>query len=354
MPLNAASTELLSHTSGPNILSLTFLIASPKASSLRPQAQKSAPKAPATVERASSQSQPPLWTIARVLQWTAEYFQRQGILSPRVDAEQLLAHALGCSRLDLYLEHERPLEVAERTRFREWVRRRSAREPLAYILGHASFWTLELAVGPGVLIPRPETELLVEALESALQAWRTHTPGNLCVLEFGTGSAAIPLAACAQMQGLHWIGVDCSALAITWAKRNRAKHAALLAPRENALSLVCARDLKTISRAAPPAMLIANPPYIPSETVPTLMAEVSQAEPRSALDGGTDGLRYQRLLVQEAAERLPPQGWLLLEIGAEQLPALQDLIAAQENLVWQAPSYDHNRRPRIVRALRRS
>jgi release factor glutamine methyltransferase len=336
-----------------------------------------------------------VWTPKSLLDWTEGYFRAKDIATPRLDAELLLAHTLKLKRLDLYLQFDRPLTAPELARFREQVRRRGERVPVAYLTGEAEFWSLTLDLAPGCLIPRPDTETLVEGVLAAIAELRGLPPASrdgsrrrrpdrpdipplgptlapdgsvpasaqsqedtapaseqapenappapaleapsapaalppLTVLELGTGSAAIPLAVCSEMEALTWIAVELSPEALAVARRNRTRHAALLAPRNNRLWLVRSDGFASIRSAAPQGradLIVSNPPYIPGASIAELMPEVSRHEPRAALDGGTDGLAFYRLLLVEAAVRLRPGGRLLVELGHDQMDAVRGLVA---------------------------
>jgi release factor glutamine methyltransferase len=335
-----------------------------------------------------------VWTPKTLLAWTEGYLRAKGVATPRLDAELLLAHSLGLKRLDLYLQFDRPMAAPELTRFREQVRRRGERIPVAYLTGEAEFWSLTLEMAPGCLIPRPDTETLVDEVLAAIAELRglpPQLPGGtpppladaadgtpppladaadgtpppraeaadgsaqppaerpllapapvpappalaLTVLELGTGSGAIALAACSETEGLTWIALERSPEALAVARRNRTRHAALLAPRRNRLWLVRGDGFAALKSAAPggPAdLIVSNPPYIPSAAIGDLMPEVSRYEPRAALDGGPDGLAFYRLLLAEAAQRLRPGGRLVVELGHDQLQAVRGLAAAHPAL----------------------
>lgn len=253
------------------------------------------------------------WTIAELLSWTSTKFGEVGIEQPRVDAEHLLAHALGCSRLELFVQHARLLDEAERAGFREFVRRRLAREPVAYIVGERGFHALDLclAVDPRVLVPRPETEHLVDWL---LESVRPPPAPPTHVLDVGTGSGAIAFAVKRARPDIHVTGVDISADALAVA-------------RENATRLGLDVELRTADLCTgvdTPAggwnAIVANLPYIPSPTLATLQPEVRDYEPTGALDGGLDGLDLVRRLIDQCAQpgRLARGGLVLLEVGVGQ------------------------------------
>lgn len=265
---------------------------------------------------------PDEWTIIKLLQWTTTYFESQGIESPRMDAELLLAHALGVERIDLYLRHDQPLNRDELDRFRYLVKRRQAREPVAYILGAKAFWTLDLAVGPEVLIPRPETECLIEAVLGFLKDRSSHEAGRF--LDLGTGSGAIALALAQSCPQARVVAVDRSRRALAVADRNRRGHHL-----QKRVHLVAGNWLDAFGAdRARFDVVVSNPPYIPSDQIGGLQPEISRYEPRAALDGGPDGLDCLRLLVARSAAYLVPGGALFLEIGHDQYPAVRDMARA--------------------------
>lgn len=264
--------------------------------------------------------QPP-WTIRSVLHWTVEHFRAKGVESPRASAEILLAHALGLRRIDLYLRHDQPLEPAERDRFRPLIRRRVAGEPVAYIAGEREFWSMPMAVNPAVLIPRPETECLVEA---ALGELPPPAEGVRRVLELGTGSGAPVLALAAERPGHHYFASDRSLAALRVARANAARNG--LADR---VRFFCGDWFVPVRSGGEGFdLILSNPPYIVSAEIPRLQEEVSRYEPRSALDGGADGLSAIRDLIRAAPDRLRPGGVLLLEIGHDQQAAVSRLAEA--------------------------
>jgi release factor glutamine methyltransferase len=262
----------------------------------------------------------PEWTIATLVAWTTEYFGRCGIDNPRLDAELLVAHALGLRRIDLYLRHDQPLNDGERTRIKELLRRRVAREPVAYIIGQREFWSLELEVTPEVLIPRPETEGLVTAALELL-AGRQGGPRPRMV-DLGTGSGAIAIALAASLPAADIWASDRSLGALAVARRNAQRHGA------DGRIRFLAGDWLAPFRSAPPGidLIVANPPYIPSAHLAGLQPEVRDFEPRVALDGADDGLACLGRIIADARRVLTPGGHLLLELGFDQSPAVAALL----------------------------
>lgn len=263
---------------------------------------------------------PSIWTVIRLIRWTAEYLAGKGVETPRLDAEVLLADLLGLSRVGLYLNFDRPLQPEELAGFRERVRRRASREPVAYIIGRKEFYSLDLEVGPSVLIPRPETELLVdEALRLANDRWPETT--ELRVADIGTGSGAVAVAlASALNRAVVW-AVDVSDTALEVARRNAARCGC--AERIHFLRSDLFSLLPVQERGY--HLITANLPYVPRAAFADMSPDVREFEPHLALDGGEDGLDLIRRAVAEARPRLESEGALLLEIWPDQAPLIRQL-----------------------------
>jgi release factor glutamine methyltransferase len=260
------------------------------------------------------------WTILTVLRWTTSYFDSRGIDSPRTTAELLLARSLGLGKIDLYLRFDQPLQPAELSAFKELIRRRTTGEPTAYILGAKSFWNQELKVTPEVLIPRPETEHLVEAAVDFLRTDRG--AGRRAVLDLGTGSGAIVLALAAEAAGHRFFASDRSPGALAVARDNAGRN-----PVDTSVHFFCSRWFQALKNSRPAFdLIVSNPPYIPSGQIEKLQPEISRHEPRSALDGGPDGLAAIGEIIAQAPSYLKPGGWLMLEIGAGQHAAVRDIL----------------------------
>ena len=238
------------------------------------------------------------WTVLKLLQWTADYFRDKGIESPRLDAELLLSATLEMDRVALYVNFERPLIADELARYRKKVRRRADREPLQYILGETEFWSLPFSVNPAVLIPRADTEVLVEEALKGID-------GCSSVLDVGTGSGAIAVALAHEKPEIKVTALDCSEDALEVARGNARRNGVV----ERVVCL--AGDLNSLP-PGPFDMIVSNPPYIPSRDWEQLMPEVRDHEPRLALDGGDDGLEAYRRIAVQALKILSPGGWLLL------------------------------------------
>lgn len=254
------------------------------------------------------------WTVLKLLQWTADYFRDKGIESPRLDAELLLSATLEMDRVALYVNFERPLDADELFRYREKVRRRAGREPLQYIVGETEFWSLPFFVNPAVLIPRADTEVLVEEALKRID-------GCSSVLDVGTGSGAIAVALAHEKPELKVTALDCSAVALEVARDNAGRNEVS----ERVVFLT--GDLNSLP-SGPYDMIVSNPPYVPSRDWEKLMPEVRDHEPRLALDGGDDGLEAYRRIAVQAVQILSPGGWLLVEVGIGQAPVVNALFKA--------------------------
>jgi release factor glutamine methyltransferase len=286
------------------------------------------------------------WTVLDALTWTAQAFRERGIPSPRLEAELLLGRATGLERVQLYTMYDRPLTPEERETFRALIKRRAAGEPTQYILARQEFWSLELAVTSDVLIPRGDTEVLVEeVLDHVRRAGRA----QVRIVDVGTGSGAIAIALAHDLPDATVLAIDKSAKALEVARSNAERHA--LSER---IAFVCGDLLAALStRPASVDVVVSNPPYIPTEQIPTLMPEVAAHEPMMALDGGPDGLALIRPLIAQAGAALRPGGLLALEVGdGEQARAVQGLLAATGEWGSSRIRKDYKGLDRVVLAVR--
>lgn len=307
-----------------------------------------------------------LWvTVLEVIQRSADFLTRKSVDSPRLQAELLLAHALGIPRMQLYLNFERVLSAPEQETTRELIKRRGAREPLQHIIGSTSFCGLEMAVNRTVLIPRPETELLAEA------GWKFLNPGAsvdkqqgfspedkaagetqqpvrpASALDFGTGSGCIAIALAINCPAARIIALDTSPEALELARQNAARHGVL-----EHIDFVLGNGLSSLPKETAFDLIAANPPYIPSSEIDSLQPEVRDYDPRAALDGGPDGLSFFRHLAAAAGEFLKSQGRILLEFGDGQENDVADLFG-NENWIVERVLADYTHRPRILIARKK-
>ena len=255
------------------------------------------------------------WTIRALLTWTESYFSSHTIDSPRLTAEILLAHSLDIKRLDLYLQHDRPLEKGELTDFKALIKRRINREPVAYITGSRGFWDSDFSVTPGVLIPRPETEILVERGLEFLNAAKAPCR----VLELGVGSGAVIVSLAKALPEHSYFAGDISADALSVARKNARDLAG------DRISFFRGHWFSCLAPALKFDLILSNPPYVRSADIPGLQAEVAGFEPGLALDGGSDGLDCYRQIIAAAPAHLNPGGELILEAGCDQAQEIQEI-----------------------------
>jgi release factor glutamine methyltransferase len=277
-------------------------------------------------------------TVGDALAAAIARLRAAGVPEPDADAQVLLACALATSRAGVIAASRDAIRPAVAARFEAAVRRREGREPLAYIVGEREFWSLPLAVDARVLIPRPETELLVEL------ACRL-APGARAVLDCGTGSAALAVALAQELRSARVWASDCSRDALAVARRNVVRHAPHV-------TLVAA-DLLAAFRDDAFDLVVANPPYCAVHEIEALAPEVRDFEPRQALAGGADGLDVLRALVVGAARVLAPGGWLLLEVGAGQAASVRRALEADNRYEDIVVADDTAAIPRALGARRR-
>ncbi len=258
-------------------------------------------------------------TVLQVLQNTADFLARKGIESPRLNIEYLLADTLGKRRIDLYLEFDRALSEEELAPLRVKVRRRVDGEPLQYLLGSWDFFGRPFRTDQRALIPRPETEILVEI---ALKVIRRQPNSRNRLLDIGTGSGVLAITFALECPNLQVVGSDISPLALNLARENAEKQQL-----DHRVEWVESDLVDSVAGTFD--FLVANLPYIPSGELPTLAREV-QHDPRLALDGGTDGLAVIRRLLQDAPKILAKDSFLILEVGFNQADQVIDLMAAQK------------------------
>lgn len=242
-------------------------------------------------------------TVIEVLRLSTDYLGQHQSTSARLDAELLLAHALGARRIDLYLAHDRPLQESELSAARELVRRRGQGEPVAYITGVREFYTREFEVNDSVLIPRPETETLVAVALERFQG----RGGAPVVADLGTGSGCIAVTLAAELPAQPVVAVDRSEAALDVARRNAARHG--VADRVQFLAGDWAAPL-----SGPLDVVVSNPPYVTVDELSAAARDVRDYEPREALDGGPDGLGAYHALAASLAGRLRPAATILLEV----------------------------------------
>ena len=252
--------------------------------------------------------------LLEILEKSTAYLQAKGCPTARLDAQVLLADALGMSRMDLYVHFERPLTVTEMDDIRERIARRARREPVAYILGCWEFRSIDFAVGPGVLVPRPDTETLVET------ALTFCSDEEVYIADIGAGSGCVGLSLAHKLEAAKVYATDTSAEALGYLRKNT-----LSLGLTQRVAILRGDLLEPIPAARPVDLVVSNPPYIPSATLDALEPEVATWEPRLALDGGADGLDVYRRLIPAAAMRA--RRAVITEIGHDQGDAVSALFA---------------------------
>lgn len=278
-------------------------------------------------------------TPLELVKLAAGYFAQKGIENPRLDAEILLAHVLGVQRIGLYLQFDKPLKNEEVGGYRELVRRRGMGEPAAYIIGVREFWSLPFRVAPGVLIPRPDTETLVE---EALK----RPDGDCAVAEIGVGSGAVIISLLKERPTWRGVACDLSPDALKIAGANAREHGV-----EGRLELLLG-DLTAPFAGKKFSLLVTNPPYIPTEEIGTLSREVRGHEPALALDGGPDGLDIFRRLADEVPALLLPGGEFLTEFGLGQGESVLELLEKSGGLSEIRLINDLTGRPRVAGGIK--
>ncbi len=265
--------------------------------------------------------QPEAWTVRRILEWTTGYLKDHGSETPRLDAEVLLAHARGCSRIQLYTAFDQVLEDATRGRMRELVKRRANAEPVAYLVGYREFFSNRFKVTPDVFIPRPDTETLVMQAIDRLKGLASPKVLDLC-----TGSGCVAISIAKNVPAAEVTAVELKDETLEVARFNAREldtNGQIQLFQGDLFAAFAANGVDVRSGFD---IIVSNPPYIASDEIPTLQADIARHEPRFALDGGPDGLDVIKRLIAESPEFLKPSGWLLIEIGCDQGDAVRQLL----------------------------
>jgi release factor glutamine methyltransferase len=259
-----------------------------------------------------------IWTIQKILNWTEDYFRKHTVPDPRLSAELLLAHLLKVKRLDLYLQFERILVPAELEKYRSYIQRRVKSEPVQYITGEQEFMGLTFTVHPGVLIPRPETELLVEAV---LQETQARPAEQINILDIGSGSGAIAISLAYHCKNCHVTGIEQSESAFQNSRKNAAT-----------LSTGNVEFVKTDALTIDPGtfrkfdIIVSNPPYISETDFEQLHPQVKNFEPEAALRAGKNGIEFIEQLIPLSCQLLSQEGMIFLEIGYDQATEVHRLL----------------------------
>ncbi|MBM4341030.1 MAG: peptide chain release factor N(5)-glutamine methyltransferase [Deltaproteobacteria bacterium] len=261
-------------------------------------------------------------TILEALNWATDYLRDHGIENPRLNGELLLARSIYLSREELYIRLHNQLEEGERKTLEGLIRRRVSGEPLQYILGHQEFWSFNLKVDPRVLIPRPETEHLVE--EALLSLTKIPSKKIPSVLELGTGSGAIAISLAGEVKNIFLVATDLSGEALMVAREN-AQQAGL----SHKIEFVRGDLLDPFHPGEAFDLILSNPPYLSDSEITDLSREVRDHEPIIALKGGTNGLEFYQRLISQLPSYLKKEGWILLEVGSHQASCVCQMIEVE-------------------------
>jgi release factor glutamine methyltransferase len=290
------------------------------------------------------------WTIKEILNVTAQFLRDKQIESPRLCAEVLLSLQLHKTRVELYLSFDQPLRDSEVAQYRALVKRRLNREPLQYITGRQEFWSFEFVVNPSVLVPRPETEILVE---EALNLKKTNqlpegSGDQTRILDLGTGCGAIAISLAKEIEDARFWATDISGEALAVARENAERHAV-----SGKITFYEGDLWQALEQPAPAFdMIISNPPYIASNAFDALPEEVRTYEPRIALDGHEKGMYFIERIIADAENYLNPGGWLLIEMDPGQTEQAIALIGARGSLCREERLMDYHKNYRMIKAQR--
>ncbi len=283
------------------------------------------------------------WTVLRLLTWTTDFLKSHGSESPRLDAEVLLAHARGCERIMLYAAFDQIVDDETRAKFRDLVKRRSTGEPVAYLVGSREFYSLSFKVTPAVLIPRPETEFVVVAVLDVIKN------SECWVADVGTGSGAIAVTVAKHEPAVKVVAIDISPATLAIAQENATTHGV-----SERIEFKEGDLLASLPAEPRFAVIASNPPYIGEAEISSLAPSVINHEPRNALIGGPTGTEIIQRLIPQAAERLLPGGWLILEFSPIIANRVAELISADGRFEEATITKDLAGLARVVKARRKS
>jgi release factor glutamine methyltransferase len=300
------------------------------------------------------------WTIGRLLTWTIDYLGRHGVENPRLDAEVLLATARGCRRIDLYAAYGELADEQTRTAFRELVRRRAGGTPVAYLVGKREFYSLEFEVTPDVLIPRPETELVVVALLDHVKKRCSDSPpppaeeglgaeASVAVADVGTGSGILAVCAAKYIPNARVTAIDISPAALAVAQRNAERHG--VAER---ITFIESDLFANLPADAHFDYVVSNPPYVSTAEMANLATDVRDHEPHVALHAGEAGTDVVKPLVEQAARRLHPGGALIMEVSPMIAAEVEAIIRSRSDFELGPTMRDLAGHPRVIQATRRA
>lgn len=283
------------------------------------------------------------WTVGRLLQWTVDYLKSHGSDSPRLDTELLLAQAMGCKKIELYTRFEEEPIESVRTAFRALVKRRAEGEPVAYLVGHREFYSLDFRVTPDVLIPRPETEHVVVNLLDLAKSKPKDTPWTIA--DVGTGSGILAVCVAKNLPAARVTALDISPAALAVAKENAEKHGVV-----SRIEFIESDLFGKLPAEKKFDFIVSNPPYVAEGDTETLSPEVRKFEPHTALFAGPKGTEVIERLIPQSAERLKPNGQLLMEISPMIEDKVRKLIEADGGFELFPTIKDLARQARVVQA----
>jgi release factor glutamine methyltransferase len=287
------------------------------------------------------------WTVGRLLNWTADYLKQRGVDASRLEAEILLAEARGCSRIELYTAFADVANDETRVAYRELVRRRAEGMPVAYLVGRREFFSLDFRVTPDVLIPRPETEMVVVALLDLVKE-RPSADAPIRIADVGTGSGILAVCAAKHIRRAEVTAIDISPAAIAIAQENAQRHEVA-----DRVRFVEGDLFASVAEDARFDYIVSNPPYVSTAELAKLSADVRDHEPHTALVAGEQGTEVIERLLPQAAERLVPGGGLLVEVSPMIADRVRQLIDAQPQLTYLQTIADHAGLARVVEARRK-
>ena len=285
-------------------------------------------------------------TILEAIRKSAEFLEGKGVENPRLQVEMMLEKILKQPRLQLYLQFETHLTEIQENDLRAWVIRRGQREPLQHLLGEVSFCGYPIQVNPEVLIPRPESEILAETAWNYLIREFRDSSVPLQILDFGTGSGCLAIAIAQNTDNVQVTALDASEKALKTAAKNL-----ILNDLTDRIKLIESHGFDALNGNSRFDLIVSNPPYIPSHEIPNLEPEVRLHDPISALDGGSDGLDFYRILASGSTNHLTEEGILMMEFGDGQEIDIVEILQS-ENWIVDNILNDYTDRPRIIIAKR--
>jgi release factor glutamine methyltransferase len=291
-----------------------------------------------------SEDQP--WTIGRLLTWTTDFFAERGSESPRLEAEVLLAKVRSCSRIELYTSFAEEVDEATRVAYRALVRKRADGTPVAYLVGKREFYSLEFLVTPDVLIPRPETEMVVVAV---LDLVKQHPAEERTVqiADVGTGSGVLAVCAAKYIPHAQVTAIDVSSAALEIARHNGQQHEVL-----DRMDLLHSDLFTAVPEDRQFDYILSNPPYVSTAEMARLPVDIREHEPHLALHAGPRGTELIERLVSEATDHLAEGARLLIEISPMIAPEVEAIITANRHLVFEQTIADHAGLARVAQARR--